>query len=154
MLFRVRAGAWEINSRTWRWNGNEKSCMECGRGVEETLEHIVVGCEAYEEERMILEENMKRCIGEERWEMVKETEDYGMAYLVGLEEQEEEDMVERVNIMKKFLTKVWWRREEGVRQIREFDEGEGRVRHRKSRDRPTLSLFSVEPIFFYSYPLL
>ena len=47
-----------------------------------------------------------------------------MPNLVGLEEQEEEDMVERVNIMKKFLTKVWWRREEGVRQRREFDEEE------------------------------
>ena len=43
LLFAVRCKALSVNRRTWRWNeGNNSWCMQCDRGVEETVEDLVL----------------------------------------------------------------------------------------------------------------
>lgn len=35
----------EVNSRVYRWkNGGSKLCMMCERGVDETVEHLLLEC--------------------------------------------------------------------------------------------------------------
>ncbi|KAF2348075.1 hypothetical protein FHG87_021170 [Trinorchestia longiramus] len=37
--------ALSVNRRTWRWNeGNTSLCLQCNRGVEETVEHLILVC--------------------------------------------------------------------------------------------------------------
>ncbi|KAF2343965.1 hypothetical protein FHG87_025279, partial [Trinorchestia longiramus] len=52
LLFAVRCKTLSVNRRTWRWNeGNTMLCLQCNRGVEETVEHLVLECSKYEQER-------------------------------------------------------------------------------------------------------
>ena len=100
LLFRARAGAWELNDRVGRWNGSGKECKKCwvgGERVEETTEHLITECKAYERERGVLEERIRRCVGVEVWEEVKIRDDRGMAWLLGLEGLDGDGMKERSN---------------------------------------------------------
>ena len=62
-----------------------------------------------------MEGEMRGCVGVERWEEIKGREDRGIAWLVGLEEDEEEDIWRRISIVKRFLVAVVQRREQGRR---------------------------------------
>ncbi|KAF2357351.1 hypothetical protein FHG87_011900 [Trinorchestia longiramus] len=90
LLFTVRCKALSVN-RTWRWNeGNTRLCLQCHRGVEKTVEHLVLDCSKkinkYEENKW-----NARCV----------EEDSGMRYLVGLDE---ECNMTVVDALKKFLS--------------------------------------------------
>ena len=48
LLFKVRTNSLEVNVRTYRWNDNgQRMCMQCGMGVDETVEHMLLECEEY-----------------------------------------------------------------------------------------------------------
>ena len=41
LLFKARTNSFEVNVRTYGWNENRhRMCMECGMGVDETVEHM------------------------------------------------------------------------------------------------------------------
>ena len=54
LLFKARTNSLEVNVRT-RWNENrQRMCMQCGMGVDETVEHMLLKCERYANERKVL----------------------------------------------------------------------------------------------------
>ena len=122
ILFKCRVGALEVNRRTWRWNGGIKVCEECwvgGERVEETIEHVIVECEAYEDLRRRFDERMGEEIGQAEWQEVKGRDDAGVNFVLGLEDWGRE-MEGRMRIVREFLMKVWSRR-------KERREGDGRM---------------------------
>ncbi|KAF2359639.1 hypothetical protein FHG87_009599 [Trinorchestia longiramus] len=88
LLFAVRCKALSVNKRTWRWNeGNRRLCLQCNRGLEETVEHLVLECSKYEHERGRLMNVVHEQYGENKWNARYVEEDSGMRYLVGLDEE-------------------------------------------------------------------
>ncbi|KAF2363434.1 hypothetical protein FHG87_005812 [Trinorchestia longiramus] len=105
LLFAIRCKALSVNRRTWRWNeGNTRLCLQCNRGVEETVEHLVLDCSKYEQEREILMDVVHEQWGENKWNARCVGEDFGMRYLVGLDE---ECNMTVVDAMKDFLVHAW-----------------------------------------------
>ncbi|KAF2362306.1 hypothetical protein FHG87_006937 [Trinorchestia longiramus] len=109
LLFAVRCKALSVNRRTWRWNeGNTRLCLQCNRGVEETVEHLVLECGMYEHERESLMDVVHEQCGENKWNARCVEEDSGMRYLVGLDE---ECNMTVVDAMKDFLVHAWNKRQ-------------------------------------------
>ena len=53
-MFKARSNTVEINSSLHRWKNVSKFCEKCmkkGIETEETLEHLLVECDHYKEER-------------------------------------------------------------------------------------------------------
>ena len=130
ILFNARAGAWELKARIWRWSGEGEKCLNCWVGremVSETIEHVILECEAYWQEREGLEEEMEQMVGAEIWSEVKSREDRGLAWLLGLQDEDEENIAGRMKIVKNFLKDVWRRRERMENSRREKRREERRV---------------------------
>ncbi|KAF2366974.1 hypothetical protein FHG87_002248 [Trinorchestia longiramus] len=109
LLFAVRCKALSVNRRTWRWNErNTRLCLQCNRGVEETVEHLVLDCSKYEQERESLMDVVHEQCGENKWNARCVEEDSGMRYLVGLDE---ECNMTVVDAMKDFLVYAWNKRQ-------------------------------------------
>ncbi|KAF2359685.1 hypothetical protein FHG87_009565 [Trinorchestia longiramus] len=69
-----RCKALRVNRRTWRWNeGNTRLCQQCNRGVEETVEHLVLECSKYEQERKSLMDVVHEQCGENKWNARRKT---------------------------------------------------------------------------------
>ena len=65
LLFKARTDSLEVNEKKKKWGGDTDKCLKCesrGETQIETLEHILVECEEYEEERKIFEEEIKKRI--------------------------------------------------------------------------------------------
>ena len=55
LLFKARTKSLELNSRTYRWeNDGDKSCKMCDSGKDETIEHVLLECVKYEQEKVCL----------------------------------------------------------------------------------------------------
>ncbi|KAF2349263.1 hypothetical protein FHG87_019984 [Trinorchestia longiramus] len=68
LLFVVRCKALSVNRRTWRWNkGNARLSLQCNRGVEKIVEHLVVKCIKYEHERESFMDVVHEQYGEDQW---------------------------------------------------------------------------------------
>ncbi len=111
-----------------------------GEREEETVEHLVTECEAYNTEREKLEKEMMELIGIDAWEKIRNKEDRGIAWLLDLDITDEEKSREKMHVMKKFLKKIWKKRElmEKQRKERRVEEkhlkdGDGRQRHGEER---------------------
>ncbi|KAF2346047.1 hypothetical protein FHG87_023197 [Trinorchestia longiramus] len=66
------------NRCTWRWNdGNTRLCLQCNRGVKETVEHLVLECSKYEQKRESLMDVVHEQCGERRWNARCVEEDSG-----------------------------------------------------------------------------
>ncbi|KAF2347392.1 hypothetical protein FHG87_021854 [Trinorchestia longiramus] len=85
-------------------------CLQCNRGVEETVEHLVLECSKYEQERECLMDVVHEQCGENKWNARCVEEDSGMRYLVGLDE---ECNMTVVDAMKDFLVYAWNKRQGG-----------------------------------------
>ncbi|KAF2366571.1 hypothetical protein FHG87_002672 [Trinorchestia longiramus] len=108
LLFAVRCTALSVNRHTWRWKeGNTKLCLQCNRGVEETVEHIILECSNYEHEPESLMDVVHEQYGENQWNVRCVEGDSGMRYLVGLDG---ECNVTVVDVMKCFLGRAWNKR--------------------------------------------
>ena len=107
LLYKARTGSLETNARTRRWNGGEGQCNQCmpgGDQIEETLEHIIIECTKYTQEREVLERDLVEKLGEGRWEEIKQTENRGMELILGFTEEFKGKDMEKI---KKFLSKIW-----------------------------------------------
>ncbi|KAF2347355.1 hypothetical protein FHG87_021891 [Trinorchestia longiramus] len=78
---------------------NTRLCLQCNRGVEETVEHLVLECSKYEHKGESLMDVVHEQCGE-KWNARCVEEDSGMRYLVGLDEECNMTVVEA---MKDFL---------------------------------------------------
>ena len=58
LLFKARSDSLELNGRIGDWRGIPTNCTKCGE-ERETLEHLLLECEWYEEERIYLENKIK-----------------------------------------------------------------------------------------------
>ncbi|KAF2364239.1 hypothetical protein FHG87_005002 [Trinorchestia longiramus] len=101
----VRCKTLSVNKRIWRGNeGNTRLCLQHNRGVEETVEHLVLKCSKYEHERESLMDVVHEQCGENEWNARYVAEDSGMRYLVGLDV---ECNMTVVDAMKDFLVHAW-----------------------------------------------
>ncbi|KAF2366521.1 hypothetical protein FHG87_002719 [Trinorchestia longiramus] len=90
------------------YKGNTRLCLQCNRGVEETVEHLVLECSKYEQERESLMDVVHEQCAENEWNARCVEEDSGMRYLVGLDE---ECNMTVVDAMKDFLVYAWNKRQ-------------------------------------------
>jgi hypothetical protein len=109
LMFGVRANALSVNARTYRWNERrEDICFMCDRGERETVEHLMMECDAYERERL----EMMRVILDEKGEgdgvMHERTGDEWIAMIVGLSAGVTAAMTESG---KRYLESAWRMRE-------------------------------------------
>ncbi|KAF2353969.1 hypothetical protein FHG87_015275 [Trinorchestia longiramus] len=108
LLFAVRYKTLSVNRRTWRWNEvNTRLCLQCNRGTEETVEHLVLECSKYEHERESFMYVIHEQYGENQCNPRCVEEDSGMRCLVELDE---ECNMTVVDAMKNFLTHAWNKR--------------------------------------------
>ena len=86
LLFRARTKSLEVNSRVYRWkNGGSKVCEVCERGVDETVEHLMLECEGYGGARDRMLDVVTEEIGVEACrEMRERNAGEWMEYLLGL----------------------------------------------------------------------
>ena len=53
LLFRAKAQCMDVNARNYRWSeSHSKLCQMCAMGEDKTVEHVVLGCEKYDRDRM------------------------------------------------------------------------------------------------------
>ena len=107
LLFRARTNSLEVRDRTYRFNETrEKTCLGCNMGVDETVEHIMAECPAYDGDKVIRE--YKGILGEDKFRELVELEDKGLSFLLGIAENVPVQVVE---ITKTYLCQVWGKRE-------------------------------------------
>ena len=108
LLYKARTGTLEVNGR--RRDGQDQSCNEC-EGVKETVEHVIVECERYEEERRQLVTDIINIIGEEEWTRRLEEEDGAITTALGLYEDSRKETDRLIKCTKKFLLQIWEKRQ-------------------------------------------
>ena len=108
LLVKARTGTLEVKARDR--DGLDQNCSRC-RGVRETIEHFLVECGRYDEERGRLIESVKEIIGEPEWYRRIEEEEAGALTVLALYQGEGVREREKViDAMKEFLVKAWGKR--------------------------------------------
>jgi len=113
LLFRARSGSLEVNGRTYRWNGGREDCQNCCYGGKETIEHFMIECNRYEEERAGLIQVIQGLVGQELWHEIQDREDRGMGIVLGFKAGKEaidSNMGRIVEATKAFLKAAWKKR--------------------------------------------
>ena len=93
ILFKARTNSLEVNERKKRWGEEvDERCEYCNdkKKIEkETLEHVIIECQEYKENRKIFMEEIKKEIGEKEWQEQTEKEDRGLKMILGIENENE-----------------------------------------------------------------
>ena len=109
LLFKARTDSLEVNEKKKKWGGDKDSCEKCEIRKErntETLDHVLIECPEYKNERLNFETEVKRSIGEREWEIIKQGEDKGMKEILGLGDGGQK----MTDITKKYLAAIWRKR--------------------------------------------
>ena len=85
----------------------EQGCKLCGE-EKETIEHLIVECDSYSEERRALDEKIQCLLGDEEWSRRREESDRGIRTVLGLTNNHHDKTA--VTHMKTFLKSVWMKR--------------------------------------------
>ena len=108
LLFKARTKSLEVNGRTYRWaNEGSKICQKCVGGIDETVEHFMLLCLRYEEERDHLLGVVAQEVSVDQWDRVGSGNiDEIMKFLLGLSRVEETNkkIIEGVKI---YLERAW-----------------------------------------------
>ena len=108
LLFKARTNSLEVNVRTYRWNeSRQRMCMQCGMGVDETVEHMFLECERYANEREVLMECVSEAVGVSEWNEIRAGVDHGRCCLLGLGKVRKVCVIEAAKV---FLEDGWGRR--------------------------------------------
>ncbi|MPC37376.1 hypothetical protein E2C01_030850 [Portunus trituberculatus] len=100
-----RAQCINVNARNYRWcESRSKVCQMCDMGEDETVKHVVLGCERYERDRREMMQVILTELGHNRDEILEKTGREWMVLLLGLCREMSERMIEAV---KEFLKKMW-----------------------------------------------
>ena len=86
-------------------NKSEQKCEMCG-DEKETVDHFIIECDKYKEQRQELDRKVARLIGREEWEERKEGEHKGIRTVLGLTGDKISESI-IVNHMKTFLVECW-----------------------------------------------
>ena len=109
LLVKARTGTLEVKARSR--DEQDQDCSFC-RGERETVEHFIVECRRYEQQRATLLEAVVGIIGESEWEVRREEGDRGILTVLGLYGSKgERDRI--IKEMKKFLMQAWEIRQRG-----------------------------------------
>lgn len=120
LMFGVRSKSLGVNARTYRWNERrEKECFMCDKNETETVEHLMLECEAYEVERIDMMNDVLEELGENDGQMYERTAEDWICIIVGLNEDRQKRAVEGG---KRYLEKVWKKRE-CRRRVRDANRG-------------------------------
>ena len=113
LLFKARTKSLEVNSRTYRWADNgSKICQKCVGGIDETVEHFMLMCPRYEEERDYLLGIVAQELSVDQWDRVAEGDiDEIMKFLLGLSRVEETNK-KIIEGVKAYLERAWYKRTE------------------------------------------
>ena len=103
LLFKARSGSLEVNGKNRE--RDKQGCKLCGE-EKETIDHLIIECEKFDEERQALDSAVAGVLGREEWERRKEEEDRGMKTVLGYTENSDSDR-QIVNHTKNFLKKCW-----------------------------------------------
>ena len=109
LLFKARTDSLEVNEKNKKWGGNTDLCEKCQTKSEriiETLEHLLVECPEYEEDRKRFESEMITKIGNREWEETKQSEDKGITEILGLGKYGKKV----TDVTKKYLSSIWTKR--------------------------------------------
>ena len=111
LLVKARTGTLEVQARNR--DQLDQNCSFC-RGQRETIEHFLVECHKYEEQRSKLIKSITAVIGEEEWHRRIEEEDIGISTVLGLYDGKEisEKIIENTKV---FLIQSWEKRREAQR---------------------------------------
>ena len=114
LLFKARTKSLELNSRTYKWNDEgSKVCNKCDRGVDETIEHVMLECEKYEREREEMLNVVKLELGPTLWDnmcqLAEGNPQYLVVYLLGLSLTDNWNEV-TIEGVKSFLESMWLKR--------------------------------------------
>ena len=109
LLSKARTGTLEVKARNR--DGQDQECSSCV-GTRETIEHFLVECDRYEEERGRLIGRAIATVGREEWRRrLEEEEDGGILTVLGLyrgECQRAREVI--VRAAKVFMGKAWEKR--------------------------------------------
>ena len=95
----------DVNARNYRWcESRSKVCQMCDMGEDETVEHVVLECEKYNRERIVMMRVVLTEMGCEMNEVMEKTGKEWMVLLLGLCDETNEYMIEAV---KEFLERMW-----------------------------------------------
>ena len=95
----ARTGSLELNVRSYRWNQEgTKNCLMCRCGDEETIEHCMVECKAYDDERDDYMQKLILLIGWGKWREITGKKDQGMGYILGFGNDVPLNIVEETKI--------------------------------------------------------
>ena len=104
LLFKARTRSLEVKCRTYRWDpDNSKMCRACNQ-EEESLEHFMVVCSAYEGIRREFVADIKGVVGVTDWEIIKNRDYHGLGYILALDRDVKPGVVE---LTKKYLGRLW-----------------------------------------------
>ena len=81
LLFKARSGTLEVKGRNR--DEQDKNCSLC-IGEKETIEHLIVECSKYEEQRRRLVGSVISVIGAEEWQRRLDEKDGGICTVLGL----------------------------------------------------------------------
>ena len=107
LLFKARTNSLEINDRTYRYNeSRDKLCKMCNRRAEETLDHLITDCSAYDSARDIAISKYKGILGESRFREIidSEVDENGLGFLLGIGNETPNSVVD---VSKKLLCQIW-----------------------------------------------
>ena len=95
----------DVNARNYRWcESRSKVCQMCDMDEDETVEHVVLECEKYNRERIVMMRVVLTEMGCEMNEVMEKTGKEWMVLLLGLCDETNERMIEAV---KEFLERMW-----------------------------------------------
>ena len=109
LLLKARTGTLEVKAR--KRDEQDQDCSRCR--VRETIEHFLVECVSYEEERGRLLGYIESVIGVDEWHrrLVYEGGDSGILTVLGLYRGEEEEKRRKIiEAAKEFLLHAWGKR--------------------------------------------
>ena len=108
LLFKARTNSLETGKRTYRWTGEgDRLCKYCNLREEEDVSHFFIECSKYELERDVYVRKVMDLVGELEWGKIRDKDDNGVAYLLGLEGNVKRELVEET---KNFLGNAWEKR--------------------------------------------
>ena len=112
LLFKARSQSLEVNGRTYRWSADGgRLCNVCESREVESVSHVIVECERYEQERRIFIEHVNKEMNENVFGRWNEDEKDVMCLLLGIKGEMNVRIIEAV---KKFLVNIWQKRKSGI----------------------------------------
>ena len=109
LFYKARVRTLEVKGRNRE--GEDQRCNSCRTEEIESIEHLIVECRGYEEQRERLIAAVVEVIGEEEWARRLEEEEAALCTVLGLygDRQETKRLVGHTKV---FLTQCWERRSE------------------------------------------